>query len=320
MCGHYAGMGIDEDISADELISQFTNALHVPAPDEDDIPVLCIYNGGSFFNSAEIPYSAQQEICNRVGLMPKIRKVVFESKVDYLDEFRLIELKRHLKEKELVIAVGLETIDDGVRDLSINKGVTLSRFLKGIEIIQRVGRLRVYLFLSPPFLTETESIEDIVESIRFVANLGAEAIHIEAMTIQRHTLSYYLYQQDLCRSPWLWSIIEVLRRVDPIPVYVSPFAHYPRPIRIPENCPNCTDRVRSILLEEYNRTYDIGVFKDLTCACQEEWKKDLERIDDRSLEQRVIDGTKSTLELLSKGQSFQANLLSLHERQITPNK
>jgi radical SAM enzyme (TIGR01210 family) len=313
MCGHYSGMIRDNSIVASEISEQFSNAL-ASFPSFEDYPILCVYNGGSFLNPEEIPMEAQEAIFAGIGCIPAIRQVVIESRVDYCEEARILKLKRKLGDKELVIAVGLETVNDAIRDLSINKGLSLSRFQNKIQLIKRLGRFRVYLLLSCPFLTERESIEEAVASIKFVHELGAEAIHIEPLTIQKHTLAYYLWQKRRLKPPWLWSIIEVLRRCAPIPVYISPFAHYPKPLRIPENCPKCTDTVRSAILDHYNRHYDISIFDDLSCGCYSQYLRELEEVDTRPLEMRVIEDTQSISQLLTKSQSVMANLLSQHER------
>lgn len=318
ICGHFAGMSLDNSVITEEIVNQFHNAIK-SVKDIDSFPIICVYNGGSFLNPHEIPFEAQYQICDAINKLNSIRKVVFESKIEYCSESVLRGIKSRLPDKEVVIATGLETVDDGIRDLLVNKGITFERFKARAALIKRFCSLRVYLLLGIPLLTDMEAIDDAERSVKTVYELGAEEIHIEPLTIQKHTMTYYLWCLGLYNPPWLWSIVELIRRVQPIPIYISPFMHYPRPVRIPVNCPNCTSEVRKIILEKYNRSYSAGEFDNITCGCYERFTEDLKISDDRSLERRLLDATTRTIEFLNSSKSIQAELMAMHERQIMPS-
>jgi hypothetical protein len=317
MCGHYAGM-LRNSVNPEDLIQQFDECMrHIKFK---ETPILCVYNGGNFFNTNEIPYEAQKYICEAVAKNPYIKKFVVESRIEYCEEALLRELKAILKNKSFVIAVGLETKNDKLRDLSINKGLSLSAFEKKAELINSIAELRVYAMIKPLFLTESEMIEDAVDTIRYINELGPEEIHFEPITVQEYTLVYYLWRQGVYRLPWLWSIIEILKRVAPIHVYCSPFAHFPEPIAKPHNCPTCNDTVLNKLFKDYNEYFNIKSLEELNCRCKEAWHSQLTSRDSRSLEKRVIDILNSTRQFILSSERIKTDLFTLQESHFGPPK
>ena len=286
MCGHWAGASIEEKPDPQILFRQFDLAFS--KVDWSRTPVLCLYNGGSVLNRDEVPEDVFSRILDRIAAQAGIRVVALETRDEYVDEDRLMQMKRVLGRRTIRIAMGLESAREDVRCIAVHKGSSLSRFNSACQAIKRVGRLRLYVLVKPPWLTESEMIDDADAAIRLAVKLGADDIHFEPVTVQRHTLVNLLWRLERYRMPWLWSVIEVLRRVAPTPVYVSPFAHYPRPIAVPHNCGSCDEEVKRRVFEEYNRKYDTAVFDDLHCECREQWRVDLERRDGRTIVERVL--------------------------------
>ena len=133
-------------------------------------------------------------------------------------------------------------------------------------------------------------IDDTVAGIWFADCLGADEIHIEPATIQRHTLLALLEESIEYRLPSLYSLFEVLRSVLPsMRPYVSPFMHMPLPDRIPEGCPHCTEYLVATLLESYNRLRKPGALEIKQCDCMDSWRTRLAITDSRPLPKRVLD-------------------------------
>jgi len=193
-------------------------------------------------------------------------------------------------DKQIAVAIGLETADDTKRELCLNKGTTLAEIEAAVSSVRGLAEIQLYVLVGLPFLTEAESIDDAVKSIRAARTLGADEIHIEPMTLQSQTLVELLIKHNLFRLPSLYSVYEVLRRVVPgIKPYVSPFMHMPLPARIPRGCPSCTSRLIDGLLNRYNieRTPESLYYDD--CSCIKEWRRNLSFTDPRPLEERVSD-------------------------------
>ena len=193
--------------------------------------------------------------------------------------------------RKLSIAIGLETADDRKRELCLNKGCSLREIARAVGEAQRAGAgVHLYVLLGLPFLTEAESVEDAVESLECARDLGADEIHIEPLTIQRHTLIERLHHAGLLRLPSLYSLYETLERALPaIRPYVSPFMHMPLPDIIPSGCPICTDTLIEGLLERYNIARDRESLARPACSCEVEWRSRMEEIDPRPLEDRIAE-------------------------------
>lgn len=287
MCGHFAGRGPLEAGNAEQQIAQFDAAF--AQVDWSGFPILCLYNGGSLLNPAELPEKALAHILSRIAAEPGIRDVVVETRAQYATDAQLSTLARCLNGRRLTVAMGLESANEEVRRLCVHKGFSLNGFKNACHLVRRFGRLRLYVLIKPPWLTEGEMIQDAVSSIRLAHELGAEDVHFEPLTIQHHTLLKLLWRQGKYRLPWLWSVVEVLRQIGPQGVYVSPFAHVPRPIAIPHNCGRCDDAILSLLLNDYNKRGDLRAFGELNCACRDDWREEVAQSDPRPLVLRVAE-------------------------------
>ena len=287
MCGHYAGTTRGERPTTDDYFLQFRR--EISRYNLNEISVISIYNSGSVLNPGEFGINALKKIFRHIRNFPTVRKVVLETRAEYVDAGMLDELLNYLgPERTLTIAVGLETADDTKRQLCINKGCTTVDIERAVRTLKGRAEIQLYVLLGLPFLTEYEALEDAVKSIRCAQDMGADEIHIEPLTLQRFTLTEQLYRNGLLRLPSLYTLYEVLRRVVPdIRPYVSPFLHMPCPDIIPQGCPACSNRLVDGLLTKYNIDRDRISLEYEDCACIGGWRELLAETDSRPLTQRV---------------------------------
>jgi radical SAM enzyme (TIGR01210 family) len=271
MCGHIAKQTrTDQPISAADFVEQFQAALGTI--DSDGIPVLNIYNNGSFFNDNEIPSEARRAILSMINRTTSIQKLLVECRPEFITEAVLYEAKELMPDKEFEIAIGLETADDVHRMIAVNKGFSLKQFTEAANIITRNAiELRSYVLLKPPFLSEQEAIAEAIQSINTAFSLGVGTVSLEAMTEQRYTLVEYLIKHRLYRVPWLWSIIEVVRQTAHLGrVVAGLFQFYPSPELVPNNCSLCNDRVMDAIVQ-YDRTLSLEALDGMDCECKVKW-------------------------------------------------
>jgi len=287
MCGHYAGTTRGELPTADDYFLQFQR--EISQYNLNEISVISIYNSGSVLNPGEFGIDALKKIFRHIHNFPSIRKVVLETRAEYVNAGMLDELLNCLgPERTLTIAIGLETADDTKRQLCINKGCTTVDIERAVGALKGRAEIQLYVLLGLPFLTETEALEDAVKTIGCAHDMGADEIHLEPLTLQRFTLTDMLYRNGLLRLPSLYTLYEVLRSVVPaIRPYVSPFLHMPSPDMIPQGCPSCTNRLVDGLLKKYNINRDRFSLDYEDCACINGWRELLAETDSRPLTQRV---------------------------------
>lgn len=272
MCGHLAKQTRrDALISVRDYTHQFEGEFK--KIDFKKYPLLNLYNNGSFLNDNEIPPEARRKILKKINSNTNIKMLVLETRPEFVTEEKIKEIKDHIIDKHVEIAIGLELKDDFYRTICINKGFSLRQFISAASIIIRHLNLRTYVLLKPAFLTEKESIEQAIETIEYAFELGATTVSLEACTIQDYTLLNYLHERGLYRTPWLWSIIEILKKsASRGKLIIGLFQFHPSPHVVPYNCDLCSGRVMEAI-HHYNRTLDVKLIEGLDCECKKRWKE-----------------------------------------------
>jgi archaeosine synthase beta-subunit len=290
MCGFWNETARGREIvTVEAFVNQFQNVLN--RFDLQRYPVLGLYNAGSFLQEQEIPFTAVERIFHLASRhLPDLRRVVIESRVEYITMEKLERLQNILgNNTELAIGMGFDSENEIVRNLIINKGVSKEGFERAIEITRQLDvQSIVYVLLKPPFLTEREAIEDAVESTRYVSGVGPTEIHYETVTVEADTLVDQLYTSGLYRPMWLWSIIEILKRVRSFAMpYMTPLRYVAQAVDVPRNCPACTEMVTDRIYNRYCSDWDLAHFAGLDCPCRAEWLEAVREEPLLSLEERV---------------------------------
>jgi len=212
MCGYVQDSTfekIDQAHIKNQIDYAFQQKLTEIEEDKEDF-VLKIYNSGSFFDDDEISESTRDYIYKKITKIPKIKELVIESRVDYITQEKLIKMRSSL-DIYIEVAIGLETVNDHIRNIYINKGLFFKDFLEAIRLckINDIG-VRVYLLFKPPFLNEQTAIDDCVSSILKLAELKVNTISINPLNIQKNTLIEYLFYQKRYRPPWFYSLFKCI--------------------------------------------------------------------------------------------------------------
>lgn len=230
---------------------------------------LVIYNGGSFLNDKEIPRKTQVAIMKFVKKHPTIKKILVETRAEFVNQEKLALYKALLGDKKLEIALGLESADDEVRNKCLKKGLTKQTFEQAINLCQKYkAETFAYVFLKPPCLNEKEAIQDAINSIDYCFRVGVDEVSLSCAFIQENTLLHKLFQEGTFIPPNLWNIIEVIKQTSYMgPVRIGHFDDTPPPIAIPQNCIKCNDMVMATI-ESYRLSPDIHTFDNLDCECK----------------------------------------------------
>jgi radical SAM enzyme (TIGR01210 family) len=273
MCGHLAKqLRTQESIPEEDLLYQFEEEfMNI---DFKKYPILNLYNNGSFLNDNEIPPRSRAEILKKIGRQKDIKMLVLETRPEFVTEDKIKEIKMLVPDKHVEVGVGLEMKNDLYRTICINKGFSLKQYDHAAQIITKYIYLRTYVLLKPIFLTERESIEHAVETIEHAMVSGSRTVSLEACTVQDYTLVACLYEQGVYQTPWLWSILEVIKRTNVKhkgKLVIGLFQFYPSPSKTPYNCKKCSDEVLEAICR-YNRTLDRSHFDDLSCECKKKWE------------------------------------------------
>jgi len=245
--------------------------------------VLVLYNGGNFLNEREVPVSTQLLIADLVGKGSTLNELYVESLPQFITAERVTPIVERLRGKRLTVALGWESSNDFVRQAFINKGMPRRMFLEKAALLKKLGGYPVcYAFIKPLGLSEHDAVEDAVDTVKDLANIGIDEIQIEAATVQgNETPMAKAYHLGKYRPPWIWSVIEVVLRTHHLSgrsfIYLGWFSDEPKPKAVPSNwgCDECREKLLASI-QRYRETYDIKHLKGLSCTCKDEWRREIE--------------------------------------------
>ena len=216
MCGYIGDSNI-EPVDPEQIIHQFDYAIETKESEliaSDDDFVIKIFNSGSFFDDDEISEEVRRHIYDKINSYEKIKEVVVESRIEYLKEDKLKAIKAALEDKYIEIAIGLESVDDHIRNNYINKGLIYNDFLDALNLCKKNNLgVRVYLLFKPPFINEQAAIDDCIHSVNSLINLKVNTISINPVNIQKGSYVERLWYQNRYRPPWFYSLIKALRTI-----------------------------------------------------------------------------------------------------------
>ena len=262
MCGYRTASL--RDVSETDLMAQVDQMLSR----YDGEPFVKIYTSGSFLDDDEVTASVRERIFVEFA---KAERILFESRPEFITADILKTVPGNV-----TVALGMESCDNEILEKSINKGFTSSDTEAAGNRIKVAGlSVRTYLLLKPPYLKEYSAIEDTVASVMF-ADRFSDEISINPVNVQRGTLAERLWKRGEYRPPWIWSLVEVLKRCSGktrARLISSPSGGGTK--RGTNNCGECDRRVLdaiSLFSLSQNRD-DLNV----ECECISSWKRYIEK-------------------------------------------
>jgi len=274
MCGHLAGTSRGHTIPPAVFVQQFESLMR----NQDFVryPMLCLYNSGSFLNPDELPASARTSILQMIAENEDIEHVIIESRPEFFNREVLEDIATIMKGKTVEIGVGLETSDPTLRNSVLNKGVENNELgeLRNVLLPFTNVKLLFYILVKPPFVSEGFALDNAVDSVNYAYNIGADVVSLEPVSVQDFTIVDLLSRAGHFRPPWIWTVIEVVRRTfrKDKTLRMGGFEFYPVPKEFVRNCNRCNTRfVKAI--DRYNSINSLDVFDGMDCKCRvEEWE------------------------------------------------
>lgn len=249
-----------------------------------DVQMVKVYTSGSLLEDREIPVGFQERVlreCAERGL-----HLIVESRTEQLTQEKLAWATSI--NSDFTVAIGLEAYDDEVLRFHVNKGFSVRSYDRAVANLKEAGlRVKAYLMFKPPFMSEADALDHIVDWIAAIAE-DADEISINPMNIQGGTVIDRLHRARQYRPPWLWSLVEMIRRAHPIvhpedgvngdADQISRLIVHPTAggrVRGSHNCGSCDADVVAAI-ERYAVSGDLMEFDGLSCTCEARWAADLD--------------------------------------------
>ena len=270
MCGYFND-SMWENVSNNDLLTQFDTAMKSYSGQK----FVKIFTSGSFLDDKEINPNVRKEIFGK--LIETVDKVSVESRPEFITDGKLSEIKEGFKSKTFEVGLGLETASDFIREHCLNKGFTFNDYKKAAKTLKKHNvKLKTYVLIKPPFLTEKESINDAINTVDKIKTI-TDTVSFNPTNVQRNTLVNFLWQRKQYRPAWLFSVTEILKESRKITgdVKIKCDIAGGGSIRGAHNCKSC-DRKFLNAIAEFSLSQDLNIFNGLDCDCKEKWLDQLD--------------------------------------------
>lgn len=239
---------------------------------------LKLYINGSFFNENELNFDIAVNFINSVKRKLGITKICVETRPEFINCNKLKDymLKTNL---DFEICFGIESTNDIVRNVCLNKGVDIKHFYSLVNQLQKMCTVKVYLLIKPPFLSEKQAIEDVVNSVNELVDRGIKNISYTPIAVQNNTILEFLLQEKMYRPVWIWSLIEINTRLKSVrrkypQIHLSGLDYFPQPILTSFNCDKCSQHMLELLKENRNLMWE-NVKSYVDCECYQKWQNEI---------------------------------------------
>jgi radical SAM enzyme (TIGR01210 family) len=270
MCGYFND-SMWRNVSDKDLLKQFDKAMEKYS----DEKFVKIFTSGSFLDDKELKPKIRTEILKK--LSEQVDKISIESRPEYITNQKIKDMKNIVDSKTLEISIGLETSNDKVREHSISKGFTYTDYKKASEVVKKNNcKLKTYVLVKPPFLTEKEAIDDCINTVDKIKTF-TDTVSFNPCNVQRNTVVEYLWKRKQYRPAWLWSVVDILERSNKIAKNVRLKCDIAGggSIRGAHNCKNC-DRSFLDAIADFSLNQNTEIFENLDCECKDKWLDQLD--------------------------------------------
>ena len=309
MCGEFEGADQCSRILENPQfhIAQFIRAITNPeiwnTAKSENVPItwLRIFQEGNYLNPEEMNPYAQETILRMATLVKGIKRITIESRPQFINEKTVTMLNQIFSDTnvELEIGMGVEAVNDVVRNICINKGDSINDFQRVAKLLNDNNiKPLAYIIVKPPFLSEKESIEEAVSTAIYATQIGFKRISFEPMSIHSYSLVDALYQSGTYKVPWLWTVVEIAKKCAKSGVVdfgIGGIGFYPLPTTFSHNyCTNnssysnCNEKVVKAIID-FNKTHNINCLNNIEpCIyCYNTWETMCNSQINKSLKERI---------------------------------
>jgi radical SAM enzyme (TIGR01210 family) len=236
---------------------------------------------GSFLHDQEVPPEFRRRAMDILAAQPTVKSVLVESRAEYVNIERLMELKGRLRpDQTLEMGLGVESRNSRLRNKVLKKGLSDRSVRRVMEVCKKAGvRFVSYLLVKPHTLDEKGGIIDAIDSGEWISSLAREIgveyrIAYEPVFITHGTMLERMFKEGSYQILNLWSVVHLAKisAARRWPVFFGMSDENLSDERLPRSCPACNGRI-SAAIQKFNASGDASCFDGLSCECQADWRR-----------------------------------------------
>lgn len=232
----------DGSIGPEELARLFHLSLPVALEAAPGTHTLNVFNAGSFLY---MPFELQEAVIRSVRQMTDIRRLVIESRANFITPERVEPVLELLGPVLLTIRVGVETKEHHLRTKVLPKGQSVEQLVAACACMRRLGvTAGGYVLLKPaPGLASHEALAEAKATIDWVMDSGSDCLGMEeayfcAACVPPNGRLFEAWRAGTFQPASLSMVLEVIRfAADHFGrrVHLLPFKDIPPFVAIPSN-------------------------------------------------------------------------------------
>ena len=154
-----------------EIVSQFSYVVKELKHSLSVMDRVTFSNEGSVLDPATFPTEAMLEIAEGVGEMRRVRTMVLETRLEFVDSNVLNQIREVAPRVSLNILTGFETHDPYIREKVLYKREPLEIFERGLDHVAAAGaQLTAYVLFKPRWdMSDEEAVAEAEASIDYLA-------------------------------------------------------------------------------------------------------------------------------------------------------
>ena len=148
-----------------------------------------------------------------------------ETRVDSINEENLKRLKRHAGNRPVWLRFGIETANEIIRNIWLNKNLANHQIQNAIQLCKEYDiRVSANILLGLPGITEVFSLQSTQHTIKWLLDFNVDKIIVNVLNRADHTMQYfiwkslnntYLNEYGICQDdhtgvPWLFTCLKLL--------------------------------------------------------------------------------------------------------------
>ncbi|ABR54251.1 Radical SAM domain protein [Methanococcus vannielii SB] len=260
------------EITSENLKNQFDRTIEKNLEVINNNMSIKLFTSGSFLDPFEIPIDVREYIFQKIESLG-VKEVAIESRAEFVTSENMESIRKNLS-CNVEIGVGIESFNDTIRNVSINKGVSREVIKQAFKISKEynVG-IKSYILIKPLFITEKEAILDSINTANECIEIGCSRISFCPATVHTGTLIELIWKKNQYRPPFLWSILEILKEVksqnpDALIMCDTSGVNSKRGAHNNITC-ECGEKIKEIF-NEFTLTQKIEKL-DVDCECKKQW-------------------------------------------------